>query len=113
MKLLSERFALIAARLEASKAALGAADDDGCGGSEVVNVETTQKWLDEQVEYIKMTSTQLVVSSSVYSRCVGALERKLMSSFAGLNGGGIETVRERGALWCCFWGRMGGFWLRN
>lgn len=62
MKLLSERFALIAAQLEKSKAALGEEDDDGSGGSEVVHVETTQKWPDEQVEYLRMTSTQLMES---------------------------------------------------
>ena len=39
----------------------GDADDaDGLGGSEVVRVPETQAWLEEQVEYLQMTSSQLM-----------------------------------------------------
>lgn len=62
MKLLAERFTLMAKKLEDQKAAFGgdADDEDGKGGSEVVNVQDTQKWLEEQIEYLAMTGSQLM-----------------------------------------------------
>ncbi|KAL8290023.1 hypothetical protein RQP46_002962 [Phenoliferia psychrophenolica] len=62
MKLLAERFTAMANKLEDQKAAFGGDldDADGQGGSEVVNVADTQKWLEEQVEYLTMTGTQLM-----------------------------------------------------
>ncbi|KAL8283877.1 hypothetical protein RQP46_005309 [Phenoliferia psychrophenolica] len=62
MKLLAERFAAMAARLEEEKGSFGgdADDADGQGGSEVVRVPETQAWLEEQVEYLQMTSSQLM-----------------------------------------------------
>ncbi|GAA5913566.1 hypothetical protein JCM5296_001426 [Sporobolomyces johnsonii] len=58
-KLLSERFATMAAQLEAKKAALGPEDDeDGRGGGEVVNVEEMSEWLDQQVAYLNLTKDE-------------------------------------------------------
>ncbi|KAM0746599.1 hypothetical protein T439DRAFT_134833 [Meredithblackwellia eburnea MCA 4105] len=62
MKLLAERFTAMANKLESQKAAFGGDldDADGKGGSEVVNVAETQKWLEEQIEYLTMTGSQLM-----------------------------------------------------
>ncbi|KAI5480402.1 hypothetical protein MNV49_000977 [Pseudohyphozyma bogoriensis] len=62
MKLLAERFTAMANQLEAQKASFGELDDeDGQGGSEVVNVPKTQKWLEEQIEYLSTTGEQLMM----------------------------------------------------
>ena len=61
-KLLAERFTAMAAKLESQKAALGndADDADGKGGSEIIVVPETQKWLEEQIEYLQMTGSPLM-----------------------------------------------------
>lgn len=44
MKLLAERFSIVAQELERKKALLGEEDDrDGTGGSEIVNVDSMSK----------------------------------------------------------------------
>lgn len=61
MRLLAERFTAMADLIEGRKVALGAEDDqDGKGGGEVINVAETQRWLEEQIEYLTTTSTQLM-----------------------------------------------------
>lgn len=52
----------MAAKLESQKAALGndADDADGKGGSEIIVVPETQKWLEEQIEYLQMTGSPLM-----------------------------------------------------
>ncbi|GAA5926062.1 hypothetical protein JCM3775_005192 [Rhodotorula graminis] len=61
LKLLSERFAVMASQLEKKKELLPADDDDdGRGGSEVVNVEEMSQWIDEQVSYLANTKMQLM-----------------------------------------------------
>ncbi|KAK4705138.1 hypothetical protein P7C70_g1079, partial [Phenoliferia sp. Uapishka_3] len=62
MKLLAERFTAMAAQLECEKAAVGgdADDEDGKGGSEIINVPVCQKWLEEQIAYLTMTGSQLM-----------------------------------------------------
>ncbi|GJN89476.1 hypothetical protein Rhopal_002462-T1 [Rhodotorula paludigena] len=62
MKLLAERFSIVAQELERKKALLGEEDDrDGTGGSEIVNVDSMSKWLDEQAAYLMTTRTEFMV----------------------------------------------------
>ena len=62
LKLLSDRFGAMAAKLEEKKASFGADDDaDGMGGSEVVNVEEMSKWIDQQLSYITVTKEQYML----------------------------------------------------
>lgn len=61
MKLLVDRFALVATALENQKRGLDEGDDeDGKGGSEIVNVQVTKEWIREQMEYLMMTESQLM-----------------------------------------------------
>ena len=61
---MSERFKIMAQQLEAKKMALGELDDLGNGGSEIVQPAALQKWIAEQIEYLKTTSSQLMVRIS-------------------------------------------------
>ncbi|GAA5825211.1 hypothetical protein JCM11251_006146 [Rhodosporidiobolus azoricus] len=62
LKLLSDRFATMAAGLEQKKAMYGPDDDlDGKGGSEVVNTDAMSKWIDEQISYLAITKNEFML----------------------------------------------------
>ncbi|BGP14824.1 hypothetical protein JCM10213_002737 [Rhodosporidiobolus nylandii] len=61
-RLLSERFANMAAALEKKKASLGPDDDaDGLGGSEIVNVDEMNIWIEQQISYLYTTKEEYMV----------------------------------------------------
>ncbi|GAA6021524.1 hypothetical protein JCM10207_005790 [Rhodosporidiobolus poonsookiae] len=67
LKLLSDRFALMAAGLEQKKALLGPEDDaDGLGGSEVVNVKEMSVWIDAQIGYLTTTKSEYMLHDAAF-----------------------------------------------
>jgi hypothetical protein len=61
LRLLSERFAIMASQLEAKRAALGPDNDsDGQGGAEIIHKPEFEKWIKHQIDYLQKTFDELM-----------------------------------------------------